>query len=638
MRNNHTQVKQAFLLIALMFLQLGMFSQKIAGIKNPKNPAKSCKNSDQAFAMMPSEVSFGLSIDGDKIYMILSDYLWFDEFFKSSKDGIAIDLMSKSMFECGKQNKLASNWLHEGTLIKPVYKKQLLENVVSKDGNLWIIYIGQVPPDLRGTELEAVMLLLQKSCLCETIYFYSLPSYKWKMLDVGMMKEKIVYKDKIGQAFVSADSSMFNHKTMRFEFLFEKDKYDYSAEDLKPLYDSLRLTDYNIETINIKAYSSVEGSEQRNVDLQEKRAQSIVKALQAYQTPQIETTISAEENWADFYEQIDSTSFAHYAGLSKEQIKDSLRNDKIEELLKDILAKERKAVLELELSRKDSLFLSNPDLLLKQLNVALASGDYKKADLIQNAMYHQIVNGAFPAVFADSVKLDEKKEIWQMQNTQLIFSSMQDNVNIDSLLQIYEELDRQVPGQKEIKYNLCALALNRSLRKADVASCKQLESDIKALVNYGVDKKILTKMLINLNMKMGEKFMFERDYRSKDKAMKFIIANQKYADLSDSDLQNVAQFFVIYGNLKSAVKLVESRVYGNNASEELIFYYLGLTITEEYNVRSPRYKKVLNKAYEKNPERFCQIFSSPVKGGVSFQLLRHKNLKTVYCKRCNDTH
>lgn len=635
---NKTIIVRYILIILFTFSSIFSFSQKIEGIKNPKNPAKSCKKSDKAFASLPQEVSFGLSIDGNKIYMVFSDYLWFDEFFKSPKDGIAVDLMSKSMFECGKQNKLASNWLHEGYLIKPVYRKQLKENIASKQGNMWIIYIGQVPEHLQGTELEAVMLLLQKNCLCETIYFYSLPSYRWELLDMGLYKDRIVYKDSLASAFQTLDSSMLNRKKMVFEFGFEKDKFNYSAEELKPLYDSLKLTDYDIESIHIKAYSSVEGSEERNIGLQEKRAESIVSALQAYQSPQIKTVIEAEENWSGFFSDIKNTGFAHYANKSKDEIKDSLEIDRIEASFDSLLRRHRKAVLQLELVKKDSLFLHQPQKLIKQFNKAIADSSIQKAETIQNALYHQICNRAVPSEFADSLELPIQKDYWQMYNNNYIYRALTDSLSSAYLLEKYRELDKLMPDNKQIKYNICALKFKEWAMQDESFDHEAFEKEIKGLSRHGIDKKLITRMLINYNIVMSEIYMLRREYRQKDKAMRFVVSNYRQGALTDGNLLDIAQYFVSYGNLKSAIKVVESRAYGSKPSEQLLFYYLGLTITEEYNVRSSKYRKVLNKAYDSNPERFCNIFSSPEKGGISFQLLRYKNLKSVYCKRCSESH
>lgn len=622
----------SFILIFSVFLS---FSQKkIEGVKNPKDQYKKCKRCFEAFNEMPKEVSFGLEIQDDKVYFLISDHLWFDKIFQSSKDGIAVDLIARDMFPCGKPNKLATNWLYEGQLIKPVYKKEMKENIVAENGNSWKIFIADVPKKLRGQEIEPLMLLLQKKNLCQKIYFYSIPSYRWELLPMGLYKEKVVYKDSLISAFQTSDSLGSNNKTMDFVFGFEKDKYDYSPEDLKPLYDSLKLTDYNIQTITIKAYSSVEGPEERNIRLQENRAASIVSALQAYQKPEIKTNISAEENWEEFFNDIKGTRFSHYADKSKQEIKDSLHIDAIEAQFDYLLKTHRKALLSLYLERKDSLFLSDGSKLLNQLKIAVKGKELTKAEQIQNALYNQIVNSALPSELADSLELPDQKSWWQMFNNQYIYETFYNSKEAKEVLQQYLHLDSLLPNKKEIKYNICALRFDLWTNDNIIEDSDAFFKEIKALTKLGVSQQLVTRMLINFNILKCEEYMDNRQYKLKDKAMRFIYSNYRKAKLEDSDILNVAQYFVSYGDEKTALKIVQPRISSANVTEELVFYYLNLTIADEKRTRSSKYKKVLTKALSLNKERFCKIFSTDPDYGITFQLLREPKLKKFYCEKC----
>ena len=114
------------------------------------------------------------------------------------------------------------------------------------------------------------------------------------------------------------------NKTLKFKIPFERNKSNYSQADIKPIYDSLSLTDYNIKGINIKVYSSIEGIASRNEELQELRAKSIVAALQSFQKPTIKTVVSTSENWVDFLNDIKSTKYRTLLILNKKQIFDKI--------------------------------------------------------------------------------------------------------------------------------------------------------------------------------------------------------------------------------------------------------------------------------------------------------------------------
>jgi hypothetical protein len=100
-------------------------------------------------------------------------------------------------------------------------------------------------------------------------------------------------------------------KKIQFLIPFQKNKFDYNLADVQPLYDSLKLTDYKIRKIAIRAYSSIEGGEDINRQLQMKRSEAIIKALQHFQNTQIVMEISTAENWLEFAKDIQNTPFEY---------------------------------------------------------------------------------------------------------------------------------------------------------------------------------------------------------------------------------------------------------------------------------------------------------------------------------------
>ena len=70
--------------------------------------------------------------------------------------------------------------------------------------------------------------------------------------------------------------------------------------------------------------------------------------------------------------------------------------------------------------------------------------------------------------------------------------------------------------------------------------------------------------------------------------------------------------------------------------EDLLFYYLNLTILDKYNVASSNYRTVMLNAINMNKKRFCKMFNSSLNEGVTFQLLDNKYLRKTYCESCNE--
>ncbi len=68
--------------------------------------------------------------------------------------------------------------------------------------------------------------------------------------------------------------------------------------------------------------------------------------------------------------------------------------------------------------------------------------------------------------------------------------------------------------------------------------------------------------------------------------------------------------------------------------DDLLFYYLELTLHRNYFKTEPNYKKYVDHAISIDGDRYCQFFSSNTTGGISFQLLDNKELMKIHCAHC----
>jgi predicted O-linked N-acetylglucosamine transferase (SPINDLY family) len=141
-------------------------------------------------------------------------------------------------------------------------------------------------------------------------------------------------------------------------------------------------------------------------------------------------------------------------------------------------------------------------------------------------------------------------------------------------------------------------------------------------------------MLVNFHIIKAENDMQKRDYASKNASVNFINNNYKKFDLSDYDYLSLAQFFSFYANTDLAVELLETKSRSIDIDEDLLFYYLNLTIIDKNLTENANYRTVLLNAFNMNSERFCKLFNSIENGGVTFQLLSDEYLRTTYCESC----
>lgn len=83
-----------------------------------------------------------------------------------------------------------------------------------------------------------------------------------------------------------------------------------------------------------------------------------------------------------------------------------------------------------------------------------------------------------------------------------------------------------------------------------------------------------------------------------------------------------------------SLKLLENKVNQIDVNEDLLFYYLNLTLVDSELTKDPNYRTILLNAYTMNNERYCKLYNAVEDGGVTYQLLEDTYLRTMYCENC----
>lgn len=623
--------KKYFLLfiVALLFSQIN-FSQSNSGIYFPISDAErnqKCSYFTNAFHQKPKEVRFSVVKEGNQLFLSTNDKNWFAAVFKNSGDGVAIDVVSKSIYDC---NKDFEDSQIKGTLLQPVFAQQLLRGFKKSEnsGNFQTL-VGSIPKELQNDELEFNILFLNNKALCRYQTIYNLESFPWDLLDMGVYLDSLTYKDK---KITSTDKFVTKYKTLKFIIPFQKNKYEYVSEDIKPLYDSLKLTDFTIKKINIKAYSSIEGSLERNLELQEKRANSIIKSLQTFQQPNIITEISTSENWVEFLNDISKTNYKDFKELSKSEIKQKVVGNVSSDLEK-YLKNHRKAVIILELEKKDKYKNMSKEKLVDTFNQLILNENIDEALVVQNSIFEKLKEENSPELLS---KLTVPKQLKFMpiltKNT--IFKYL---LNVSYAKIVFDELkvlEKLDPKNYQIKYNLVVMKFFIWSFNWEEIKENYFKTEILDLKKFGVKQQLIDRMLVNFHIVKAEKNMKERKYGAKDDSVDFILETYNNFTLSNFDYVSLAQFLTFYANTDEAIDLLEEKVKEITVDEDLLFYYLNLTLIDEYAVASKNYRTIMLNAIEINKKRFCKLFDSSNDGGVTFQLLKNKYLKNTYCENC----
>jgi outer membrane protein OmpA-like peptidoglycan-associated protein len=622
--------KITFLFLIFFSYLSNLEAQNTFDIVYSQNPSKdnSCGYFNNYFKNTPKEIGYSIKREGDKLYFHVTDKAWAIQLFKKSGDGVAIDVVSKSRYDCG---KVVDESRIRGTVLKPIYAQQLVRGLKPVLGERFKTYVGTVPENLRNEELEFNILFLNNKTFCRYQRVYNLESYPWELLDMGVYLDSLVYKSK--QITSIKDKFITKYKQLKFVIPFQKNKASYLPEDIKPLYDSLKLTDFNIKKINIKAYSSIEGSLDRNLELQKLRAESIANSMQSFQKPDIETEISSSENWVEFLNDISNSKYKSLQKLSKKEVKQKIVGAVSKEL-EMYLKNHRKAVIILDLEKKDKYKEMTTSVLISTFNTLIKEDNIEEALLVQNSIFEKLKEENSP----DKLRLLNVPKQLKFVPILTKNSMFKYLLNISYAKIAFDELKKMEkldPKNIKIKYNLVVLRFVIWENDWEKISISDFKKGINQLKKLGVKKSLIDRMFVNFHIVKAKKNMRARQYEAKDESLEFIIDTYENFNLSNYDYLSLAQFLNYYSNKDDATDLLDDKVRTITVDEDLLFYYLNLTITNEYYVASNDYRTMMLNAINMNKERFCKLFNSSSDDGVTFQLLENKYLRKTYCENCN---
>lgn len=611
----------------LLLITLQSFAQTY-DIYFPKADRQSkCNYFLQAFQQKPKEVRFHIVTEGNNLYFEINNKQWFDALFKNTGDGIAVDVVSKKRYAC---DVPVHPQQIRGELLPPVYAVALKKKFKKGMQDRYRTLVGTIPASLQNEELEFNILFLHDRALCQYYTISNLQAYTWDLLDMGAYLDSLTFKN---QKITTVDeSTVTKYKTLKFAIPFEKNKSEYKPEDIKPMYDSLRLTNFNIKKIDIKAYASVEGSLARNITLQEQRASSIANSLQTFQKPSIETAISSSENWVEFLTDIKDTKFSNLLPLSKEEIKSKLVGNYANEL-EPILKNHRKAVVTLSLEKKDKYKKLKVEELIPRFNQAIVADNMEEAIIIQNSILDKLRELGSPDALRQMNIPKQKKYVNLLAKN----SMTKYLINISQTLIAQgelQQLEKLAPMHKDIKYNLVVLKFIIWRNRAQAIKKEDFKKEILALKNVGISQELIDRMLVNYHIVKAQEDIQKRDYDAKDESIEFIIDTYDNIPLLSYDYLSLAQFLSYYANTDEALEVLNTKVSDITVDEDLLFYYLNLTLTNKDLTGTTAYKTTLLNAVNMNKERFCKIFSSALEDGVTFQLLENIDLRVIYCENC----
>lgn len=626
-----------FILLALTVFCFKSNAQNIYGLTDGRDKDQQCDACQEIIQSKPKEVLFGIHFIKGEVYFSMTNETWFNKIFTQPTDGITVDIVAKDQFDC-KNDPPLENKFPKGVFLKPVLLPELRKNLVKEfDGGV-MIKLGPIPKELSGKEIEGNFVVIRNRKICYYTNFTHIERSLWNLLDMGLYTDSLVNREEIQNDSTSEPKYFSYTKKITVVVPFERGRSNFRAEDIKPLYDSLNLAAYSVKKIVVRSFSSVEGAYEVNVKLQQQRAENITKAIQSFQKKKIRMEIMSGENWVEFMQDVSSSPQKELTTLSKFEIKKKLADKTLLSELEPILSKHRKAVITIFANERNTADDIPDKDMISSFQKAITQKDLDKAILIQRSIFERVRDNNLPASYFDNLEIPTEKAFSRLLNDREIYKYFLNKIYEDEAIENLKELEKLDPDNGKIKYNICALQIVLWQFNDSLIDKTKLLSQIKGLSKYGIREGLIKRMLVNYNIIMAEIHVKNEKYEAKDKVLFEIKENYMDKSFTDRDLLSLGKYFSQYAQYEWADEIITPRMNKLDVDEDLLFFYINLSIFTQKDFSEDTYFNMLLNAISINNARFCRFFNPTDKGGISMQLLSKEFWKKMYCENCKSNN
>jgi hypothetical protein len=384
-----------------------------------------------------------------------------------------------------------------------------------------------------------------------------------------------------------------------------------------------------IHQINIKTFSSVEGSEESNLKLQEKRAQELSALITRITKKEVKVNLDIKENWDYFFKQIKRSPFAYLAKLSKPAIKERLKSKSLLDSMDYLLQDSRVSTIDLEIET----FVNNDskaELVLASYQNAVLKQDSAKAFRAQNKLLDAAFKHHFSRPEILNVELPFKKKFLAMWTNYLALQI----TDIDAQY-FYNARDTALKAIKidstfmPLQFNFCLLALKHLYFYADtllpISALERKMNQAYKMAKTADDTALVNHMWLNYSILSVYRHWELHQY---DKINKHLLNIKKYypiAKITELEAMRIGLLFNFYTRSNWTLDLLLPYLKRGTSNEGIVFAYL-----ESYgysgNLPSAEWASYLKKAKAMNSERFNYWIDK-----VDFQNLRAPEIKKEFC-------
>ena len=585
------------------------------------------------------------------------------------RSGLAVELVPYKPYDCNNPeyytlpSRRNQQNMFNGTVLKPVYRKDLKRGFKRGKYTWWSrlkkkgqpIYfeytLGKLPRDLEGY-VEANVLVIKNKKLCRVMHFSDVCGNEMEeFYDIPYMTKLNTYQYGV------------NPELTEIEFVipFEQGKFRYDYDDIKPLIDSVSSETFSVVAADVYAYSSLEGSKTMNLALQNKRARSVIRALEENQRSEIIANIRTAENWDMFRDQIKRMPelFA-LKGLSDQQIRERLSDAAYARSIEHVLSEQRYALVKLKVQvdpTKDGLgefliaeFERHLDTVQNEVKTVgmsrKARNNIDTMASIQWYMYHSIKNGKVDSTFFEKLEVPQKVDYARLIKDHLWYDLDIHGSGAGNLIwerNFYNQLnrlDRLGISSFEIRYDVMNY-LVRNWKKmppygGDVDRLGTNIAGLQALAKTDSVRKHTDELMINYHFANANYRHFTNNTGEPDKLRASMEAIHDYymdIDHTAEEAWQLGSFFTWGEQEDLAYNILAQKVNEENVNHKLLMLYTKLLFSHIEEYHDTAYQEFVMETSETlTNDEWCSMFVGPC--NISFQIFDYEPLKNLYCRKC----
>ncbi len=576
----------------------------------------------------------GLSIsEYGEIIFKHDDLRGFNRIITDRRDGLAVDIIQKSQFsDCRTQNIVDYSNFNIGVMTKRLWANQIYKNnIAAGEGardriSSLNVVLGHLPEILRKEDIELNLIIIKDRYVCANIP----PSYIDNNI-YNYVKQTTLLPDTIVPHGVPKYLPAISSSEFNFKVHFEKGKYDYDKNEIKPVLATLNEPTLNLNSVFITAYSSLEGAEKDNEVLQRRRAESITGAMEKESGKKIPVdTIITASNWEALRDDVKGTNYENILDMTYEEaaIFATENAEELERFFKNHRYVDIKIIVTYNIEGK-----KEQEFVINEFNNAVQTKNLNLALLIQKYIFKKIVSGEYTSHAVSDMRIPQGEDYvgLNMNKIWLTQFKFMDPLNENYCEQI-RELKRLYGFNQYVEYNDILCEINFS-DLSDEETVNTLQRRIDRMYNTRINEKTVDALNIELQYKIMDIYidLLGFEHPRIDNSLRKIKDIISFDDISWQNSLKLAGIFINNGNYLYAIKLLEPWITQEDVAIDLVRTYIAVCSKIQYKVHSNNFYNALIRLKNHNKTEFCNLFNDDK---LSIQTFINDKVKQLYCKEC----